>query len=362
MRAEHIASAILILSILCIIGATSVAAVFPGDPGFRGCVIATSEGALSDVDCDKAPDPFDDCPFVANPDQVDRDENGIGDACDLVIDEIDIEPETPMQGRSMLTTVGVFNARAYPMRNLVVKVEVPRLGLANSEEISLINPGERVLRELVVRVPDCAPPKFTDVVVMIEYPYAPGQKEVFSQAVKVPVVPGETCAGGVIDDKTVVNIIEMQDVHPQSGALYPFTIHNNQPESKAYVLSVSGMDEWGASEINPGTVIVIPPGESREGAIQIWAYPGVSGKKSFSFNVQARDDAKQILLLANVPTATQPAIPPSVQLFFGILAFLGVLLLIAAALMYVKHKGAVKIERTKRNGNAEKTGSPQHKK
>ncbi|HIH24405.1 TPA: hypothetical protein HA251_05195 [Candidatus Woesearchaeota archaeon] len=338
---------VLLLTIVCAlaIGASPALAVFPGDPGYRGCVIATSDGALADVDCDKAPDPFDNCPFVANPDQVDRDANGIGDACDLVIDEIDIEPDMAMQGRSMLTTVGIFNARAYPMRNLIVKVEVPKLGLVNSEEISLINPGERTLRELVVRIPDCAPLKLTDVVVIVEYPYAPGQKEAFSQAIKVPVVPGETCAGGVIDDKTVVNIIEMQDIHPQTGALYPFTIHNNQPESKAYVLSVIGMDDWGASEINPGRVIVIPPGESREGAIQVWSYPGVSGKKSFTFSVQARDDTKQIMLLANIPQAARSPVSPGAQLFIGVIAFLGILLLIAAILLYIKHKGAVKIER-----------------
>jgi hypothetical protein len=334
--------------------ATPAHAIYPGDPGFRGCVIATSNGALPDVDCDRTPDPFDNCPFVANPDQVDRDSNGIGDACDLVIDEINVEPETPIQGRSMLTTVSVFNARAYPMRNLIVKVEVPKLGLVGSEEVSLIKPGERITREIVVRIPDCAPTKLTDVAVMVDYPFAPGQKEVFNQLLKVPVVQGQTCTGGVVDDTTVVNIIEMQDVDPQSGALYPFTIHNNQQESKAYVLSVKGIEDWGGAEINPGTVIVVPPGESRDGALQVWAYPGVSGQHSFTFTVQARDDAKQIILLANVPKAAQPPVSPSAQLFFGLLGFLGLLFLIAAILMFVKRKNVVSVKVSKKGDEKQK--------
>ena len=305
------------------------------EPGMHTCVIATNNGGLEDYDCDRTPDVYDNCPFVVNPDQVDSDSNGIGDACDLVIDEIRLDPETPMQGRSMLATISVFNARPYPMRNLVVRMEVPTLGVANDEQIALINPGERIQREVVVRVPECAPLKLTDVVIYVEYPFAPGQKEVFTRALKVPVVPSGTCAGGEKDDKTVINIIEMQDVNSQTGALYPFTIHNNQAESKAYVLSVDNHD-WGSAEINPGTVIVVPPGESRDGAIQVWAYSGMSGQKSMLFTVQARDDMKQIMLLANIPQPAQPSVNPSMQLLLGIVGFVGILVLIVLAVLFVK--------------------------
>lgn len=325
-----------LFAVLALILIAGVAAELP-QAGFSGCVIADRGQALRDVDCDRTPDAFDNCPFTNNPDQVDRDQNGIGDACDLVIDEIVIEPDTPMQGRSMVATVYLMNNRAYPMRNMVVKLEAPRLGVASSEEISLIAPGERQSRELLVRVPECAPLRLTDIVIIAEYPFAPGQKEVFSQALKAPVVSGGTCAGETGSDKTIVNILEVQDVNGEDGALYPFTIHNKQPESKAYVLSASGLEDWGYAEIHPGTVIVIPAGESRDGAIQVWARSGVVGRKSFTFTVEARDDTKQIMLLANVPERLTPADEGS-QIFFALLAFLLILLVIGLIVIFRKRK------------------------
>lgn len=323
--------------VLALMLLASVTAVLPGDPGFSGCVIAHQGQALRDVDCDRTPDAFDNCPLTNNPDQVDRDQNGIGDYCDLVIDEIVIEPNAPMQGRSMIATVYVMNNRAYPMKNVVVKMEIPRLGVATNEDISVIAPGERAKRELLVRIPECAATRYTDIAIYAEYPFAPGQSEVFQQHLKVPVVSGGTCSQDPGADTTVVNILEIQDVHPESGALYPFTIHNMQSESRAYVLSTEGLEEWGYAEIHPGTVIVIPSGEARDGAIQVWAREGMSGRKGFTFTVQARDDVKQTLLTANVPEMVQPS-NPGPQLFFGLLAFLLILLAAGLYLIFRKRK------------------------
>jgi hypothetical protein len=321
--------------LLALVLVSSAYAVLPGDPGFSGCVIAQNGKALRDVDCDNVPDVFDNCPLTNNPDQIDRDTNGIGDWCDLVIDEIVLEPEAPMQGRSMIASVYFLNNRAYPMRNIVAKLEVPKLGVATNEEIAIINPGERVKRELLVRIPECAPQTFTDIVVMAEYPFSPGQKEVFSQAIKAPVVSGGTCAGETGSDKTIVNILEIQDVDPINGALYPFTIHNKQPESKAYVLSVENI-EWGYAEIHPGTVMIIPAGETRDGALQVWARPDVQGRKSFMLTVEARDDVKQVMLLANVPEPVESRGAPGAALFFGLIAFL--LILLAAGMFVIFRK------------------------
>jgi len=52
-------------------------------PGGSACQQDLLTHALEDSDGDEIPDVFDNCPFVANPDQLDSDHNGVGDACDL---------------------------------------------------------------------------------------------------------------------------------------------------------------------------------------------------------------------------------------------------------------------------------------
>lgn len=314
----------------------SSAAAYPGT-NLRGCVIKDARGQFDDGDCDRVPDVFDNCPLTLNPDQVDRDHNGIGDACDLVIDEIRIEPTEPMQGRSMVVAAAITNNRAYPMRNMELKLEVPALGLTAGEDIAIIHPGERVRRELITRIPECAPARFTDVVVIAEYPFSPGQKEVFSQPVRVPVMASGLCAADAGADRTVVNIIELQDVHPELGALYPFTIKNDQAESKAYLLGLTGLDPWGFAQIEPGSIIVVPPGEAREGAIRVWS--DVPGQHVFVFTVQARDDMTQVQLIADVPEQPRaPAQQFGAPILLGIIAFIAVLVLLGLAALYVRHK------------------------
>jgi hypothetical protein len=221
------------------------------------------------------------------------------------------------------------------MRNLVIKVDAPKLGIATNEDIALINPGERVRRELIMRVPECAATKPTDFVIIAEYPFAPGEREVFSQAVQVAVHPSGLCeAVEQKNDKTFVEILELQDVDPINGAIYPFTIRNTESESRAYVLSVDGVDPWGIAEIHPSTVIVVPPGEGREGAIQVWAREGEIGMRSFSMTMQARDDIKQVMLTAKIPTPPARASTPSVQLLIGIVVFLGILVLIGIVFVF----------------------------
>ncbi|MBR9700797.1 hypothetical protein GOV11_02945 [Candidatus Woesearchaeota archaeon] len=340
----------LVLAIL-ILALPVQAIIYADDPGFRGCVIKWSNepGQFDDIDCDRVPDVFDNCPLTPNPAQVDVDENGIGDYCDLIIDAIRVEPESPMQGRSMVVSMWLLNNRPYPMRNVIAKVEVPHLGIAGVEEVYEIKPGERRKEEVVLRVPECAPTRFVDVVAIVEYPFAPGQAEIFSQNVKVPIVSSGLCSQEPGIDKTIVDILEIQDVDPVTGATYPFSITNAERESKAYILSVSGMENWGWVEMLPGSVIILGPGESKEGEIRVWAFPGQpEASYSFTFTVNARNDIKQVVLLADVEESPQNyQVTSGGQIMFGLLIFLVILLFLSLVLMFLNksHKRKIKKRR-----------------
>lgn len=318
-------------------------ALSPGDPGFRGCVMLIPEGQFDDTDCDDVPDVVDNCPLSANHEQADVDANGLGDACDLVIDEIVIEPAEPMQGRSVLVKIGIFNNRPYEMRNMIAKVEVPRIGITASEHLRPVRPGERTVQEVLLRIPVCAPPQLTEFVAIAEYPVAPGEKEVFSNVLTVPVRQSGACPHDPGSSRTVVDIVELQDVHPEKGAVYPFTIKNNWPESKAYVLTTKGHESWGTVTIEPGSVIVVPAGGTREGLLHLFAREGQSGEKGFTLTVQARDDIEQVLLQAKIPQPPRKD-PAGSQLLVGLLAFLGILGLIALVIVFLKGKHGRSVE------------------
>ena len=338
MRANKTVTLLLVLFLL----ALPVHAVYPGDPGFLGCVMLTDDGQFDDTDCDKVPDVVDNCPLIHNTDQLDVDRNGIGDACDLIITAVRIEPSTPMQGRSLVATVTVMNNRQYDVQDLRVKLEVPRLGLYSTDTIGSLPAGRIASRELVTRLPECAPATVTDVVAIVERQYGPRQVEVFNAPVRVQIAPSGLCGETAPDaDRTIVDIIELQDVNPIEGALYPFTIRNNEAESKAYLLSLSKIDDWGYGEIYPGSVVVVPSGETRDGAIRIWSKPEWTGRQSFLFTVQARDDAKEILLGADITPpaqAIQQSIPAGLRLLLGLLAFLAVLLVLGAIVLFLRRK------------------------
>ncbi|MCH7945419.1 MAG: thrombospondin type 3 repeat-containing protein, partial [Armatimonadetes bacterium] len=58
-----------------------------GDTVADGCDLCPGEDDLSDTDGDEYPDCLDNCPETANPDQLDSDSNGLGDACEVEEEE-----------------------------------------------------------------------------------------------------------------------------------------------------------------------------------------------------------------------------------------------------------------------------------
>ena len=324
---------LLLVGALILVTVQSALAVNP--PSFGGCFISTGHGLIADIDCDRFPDFDDNCPDVPNAEQSDQTGNGIGDACDLVIENIAADPSVALQGRSLITNVRFTNYRAYDLRNLRVIAEIPQLGVGDTISVSVLPMLATTVQEVIMRVPDCARPGEYDLVTTIEYPFSAGKKEVFVQPIRVAVQESGACA---LDPqgKTIVDIIEIQDVDPVSGGVYPFTITNNEQSSKAYTLTIDGIAEWGAAQIEPGTLIVVPSGESRQGAIRVFARPGIVGEHSFMLVVQAKDDIKQVLLTADVPEAPgngQPPVRAFPRAFFlvalAVLAFLIALFVLA---------------------------------
>jgi hypothetical protein len=265
---------------------------------------------------------------MANPDQNDQTGNGLGDACDVVINIIDPEPSVVLQGRSFITNVDITNYREYEMRNLQLKVEVATLGISETYYLGSVLPGMSAYEEAILRIPACAYPGEHRVDVTIEYPYAAGRKEVLIESAMIAVdVSGSCPTEPTSSDKTIVEILEIQDIHPDGG-VYPFTITNNEQFDKAYVLSVEGTNPWGYSQIDPHSLIVVPAGQTRDGAITVWANDGYEGKYGFFLTIQARDDIKQQALLADIPTEIETSTITQLQWTFGAIVIVAVFIVV----------------------------------
>lgn len=308
------------------------------EPSFGGCYISTGKGLLDDLDCDKVPDYIDNCPHANNPAQWDQTGNGLGDACDLVINIVDPEPPVVLQGRTFITNVDITNYREYEMRNLRLKVEVATLGISETYYLPNVLPGQSAYEEAILRIPVCAWPGEHRVDAIIEYPYAAGHKEVLIESVTIAVdVSGACPMEPTTSDKTVVDVLEIQDIHPDGG-VYPYTITNNEGYGKAYVLSIEGTEPWGYSQIEPRTLVYVPAGESREGALTIWANEGYEGEFGFILTIQARDDIKQLPLLADIVEEVETSPLTQLQWAFAGIIIVAILLILIVLLIVRKVK------------------------
>ncbi len=299
-----------------------------------GCYIAAPEKTLiEDLDCDKVPDPIDNCLGLANPTQADQNQNGLGDHCDLVVDSIALNPGVVLEGRAFTAEVTLTNYRPYELRNLQLTIQAPELGLEQRLLVDSIGAGSREERLFSLRLPDCVEAREYDLVLLVEFPQGPGLNELFHIPTRLRAESSGRCSpSGSTAGRSIINILELQDID-EEGGIYPFTIVNAEERGQAYVLTIDGVEEWGAAEIRPRSLLVVPAGESREGEIVVYAKEGASGQHSFLLTVRSQADAHQELLAARIaPRAPDPDVRRWLQ--FGLFAAATIIIVAAFGLTF----------------------------
>lgn len=243
-----------------------------------------------------------------------------------------IDPPVVLEGRAFTATASMTNYRPYDLRNLVLTVQVPELGLETKEYVDVIRAGDQVHYEFFLRAPNCARAKDYDLILILEWPKGPGLVESFF----IPARMGMQSSGLCLEEptphgKTIVDILDIQDIDPVDGGLYPFTIVNNEASSQAYVLSVEGTEEWGSYQIEPRSLIVVPAGESREGLLTVYANEDAQGEHGFVLTLRSKDDAKQVMLTAKIKQRSR--LDDRVFLQFGVFVAGAILIILALALV-----------------------------
>lgn len=306
---------------------------------FGGCYIAgINQPMVADLDCDGVPDPIDNCPDAPNPGQEDQTGNNLGDACDLFLERITMSPEAVPDGRSFTLSLRLVNYRPFALRNIEVFFEIPELRLAQKEDLSVLDAGAATDVETLFRVPPCTPPGSYDASIVVSNPLAPGTTERFVTTKTVRVIPSGRCSGRPNEQQSIISILDMQDVDPERGAVYPFTIVNHESFDQNYILTIDGLDEWGYYQVEPRSLFIVPAGQSREGRLIVYANEGATGEHGFTLTVRSRTDAQQVLLTAHVERPPERRVSFAPFLLWGLLLF--VLLILLAALVLIGQRVA----------------------
>ncbi len=264
--------------------------VLPYAPGPETCAISTGHGLLQDLDCDKVPDIYDNCPNY-NPDQADQDRDGLGDACDAYIAEAELQPSSVACGQAVLATATIVNNKQVPFKGRV-KLFVKGLNIEASQNLEL-RPGSAFKAELTLRTPFQAEPGPYQAALVLEEGFNTGARSVALLNLDV-----YSCKGK--ERNSFVHVIEMQDVRPGGVATFPIKIVNNDSRAKSYSIVVKGLEEVATYSLDPGSVVIVPGKGEETVYLTVQAYKVKEGSKSFILEVSSGKDKEQEVLVLDV--------------------------------------------------------------
>ncbi len=261
---------------------------------------------LPDTDCDRIIDMEDNCPFIANPMQRDAEGNGLGDACDLYIESINTQPsDFVYNGRAFNVIINLENNRYYNIRNLKVRVLVPELNLESVQYIDNLEVCDMKTLEVMLRTPQCVPTGFYKIIVEASFTNMYGDTEVIPGITSVRVVSDQYCQMVLENNQSIgnsfIDVMQIQDVYQGTEAVFPIRIANAESSDKEYIFSITGLDGWGNSRLEPGSLIIVKSGTESIADLYIKANKDAApGEKNFVVSVQSGNEVQRFLLIANI--------------------------------------------------------------
>jgi hypothetical protein len=294
--------------------------------------------AMPDVDCDGAVDMYDNCPHVQNSDQSDTNRNGVGDVCDILVEEIELAPDNVIrQGESTKITLRLYNNRPYPLEDISLGARNAELNMNEVKHVDMLPPGKQMAVDFQLRIPACAPVG-NHVIVISSALRMHGDTSSDVQHKTIQVQQGTACKEPVGSlDTTTVGMLDAITIDRGENAIIPITVTNDGADEKIYSLLVQGADTLGTWSIDPASLTV-------KGRSAAKAYVSVQtsamtppGQQKILIVIVSQDRKESIPVTISV-RAPIPEEQKEFPQIFQYVLLVAVILLIIAALFIASRK------------------------
>lgn len=234
---------------------------------------------------------------------------------DIVIKDITLTPDDEVQaGRALLAVVRVKNMGQNDESDVKVKISIPDLAITQTDFLDTLDADEsKSSEDLYLRIPKTAKAGTYDLIVTVSYDNDHGK---ITKTVPVHIVADKTYSPvedqgedqqGTVGGKTVVTVGPSSQAVTggEGGAIYKLTLANQGSTSKQYVVEVNGASDWATVKINPGSVVMLEPGATKDVFVYVAAGERASAG-SHPFNVVLKSGnsvVQEIPLNADVVSA-----------------------------------------------------------
>ena len=138
------------------------------------------------------------------------------------------------------------------------------------------------------------------------------------------------------DQTSKVLVLESRDARSGDSTVFPIKITNNGESTRAYQVFAEGTEPWGTYVMSEGSVLLIPPHQSRDLEMKVYAYKYASpGDNAFRLVVRSGEDEEKTDLKVHVLPSLESDVNPWIM---NLLMAFSTLILISIVVILLQRK------------------------
>lgn len=286
-----------VLALILLCAAPALAADRVNGMPIDGCAYETQTGLVHDRDCDGVDDARDNCRTTPNAEQRDANHDGVGDACDLVVANVLLDPATEVEQGSFFTVrVLLLNNKAYAIDDVQVRLKSNALRIDSQTFVETVTPGEQHIVEMVLKADGCATPGRYELAVVADHKEgAKAYTQTRYQRLAVLAREGACAKGATVLENTIIDTIVQQETVPGGRVVYPVSLTNMNGEAKTYHISVKNMTAIGSYRVDPSSTVTVPAGSAETVYLYVETSDDVPvGRNALVLEVESEGETQQV--------------------------------------------------------------------